>query len=174
MKFASKTTIQSATREGVSFTIRILNEIQRAKLDLEILDKRVEYSELWAEIERLPTAPELIEGQPVPDDPDRIAREKLRIKAGLILSVHIKPATIRHGLLKIEGLELDDAPATVESLIESGPSELINEIWIAITREASLTAEQRKNLLSPSISAAPEGGTKSTTSADSAETTATT
>jgi len=171
MRFESKFTVQSVTQPGVFFEVRVLNSIQRAKLDLQNLEARVKYSEIYAEIGRLPKPPE---GDPPPADPDLIEREKLRISADCILKIDIKPATIRAGLLKIEGLEIDGLAATTESLIESGPSGLIDEIWSAINNEAGLTEEQRKNSQSPSISAAPEAGQESTTNAATAGTSATT
>lgn len=49
------------------------------------------------------------------------------------------------GLLKVEGLEIDGAPATPESLIASGPEPICGEILRAIQAECGLSAEERKN-----------------------------
>ena len=59
---------------------------------------------------------------------------------------------LRWGLRGVEGLEIDGAPATPESLAERGPEELVEEALAAIKREAGLTEAERKNSASPSIS----------------------
>jgi len=49
------------------------------------------------------------------------------------------------GLRKVEGLELDGAPASPDSLIERGPEELFREALAAVRAEAGLSDEERKN-----------------------------
>jgi hypothetical protein len=61
------------------------------------------------------------------------------------LQAHIDEMVIRTALLEIKGLSIDGQPATVESLIESGPESLAHEIAEAIADESSLKEDERKN-----------------------------
>lgn len=57
----------------------------------------------------------------------------------------IDEKVIRAALVHIEGLSIGGAPATVESLLESGPEDLAYEIAEAIADESFLNEEERKN-----------------------------
>jgi hypothetical protein len=61
------------------------------------------------------------------------------------LQARIDEQVIRTALLGIEGLSIDGAAATVESLIENGPESLAREIAEAIAEESSLSEDERKN-----------------------------
>ena len=50
MNFASKETIESASYPGVKFTVRRLNQIQRAKRDMGMVEHSSRFSKLLAEI----------------------------------------------------------------------------------------------------------------------------
>jgi hypothetical protein len=62
-----------------------------------------------------------------------------------LLGAEIDRIYIRWGLEEIRGLELDGAPATAESLIESGPEELFLEALTAVKAECGLVENERKN-----------------------------
>jgi hypothetical protein len=49
------------------------------------------------------------------------------------------------GLVRVEGLEIDDRPAGPQDIAEAGPEELCHEILRAIKHECGLTEEERKN-----------------------------
>lgn len=49
------------------------------------------------------------------------------------------------GLKQIEGLELDGASATPETLIDKGPEELFREALAAVRAETGLSEDERKN-----------------------------
>jgi len=57
----------------------------------------------------------------------------------------IDEKAIRAALVQIEGLSIGGEPATVESLLESGPEDLAYEIAAAIADESFLNEEERKN-----------------------------
>jgi len=57
-------------------------------------------------------------------------------------------------VLGIEGLDIDGAPASVDSLLASGPEPLVLEILRRIKADAGLDESERKNSESPSISCA--------------------
>jgi hypothetical protein len=49
------------------------------------------------------------------------------------------------GLAEIKSLKIDGEPASMASLIERGPEELVEEIIKAIKAEAGLSEDERKN-----------------------------
>ena len=69
-----------------------------------------------------------------------------------LLAGEIDRIYLRWGLRQVMGLEIDGEPVTAENLIQRGPEELVEEILGAIRREAGLSAVERKNFESPSIS----------------------
>jgi hypothetical protein len=79
------------------------------------------------------------------------------------------PAWIKWGLYSIEGLSIDDAPATVDTLIDSGPPELVTEIFQAIQKASGLSAATGEALPLPGTSAGPGDGKTSSSTATSAE-----
>lgn len=61
------------------------------------------------------------------------------------LSMEIDALYWDWGLIGIEGLTIDNAPATKQTLLEHGPEILVQEILTAIKRECGLNEEERKN-----------------------------
>lgn len=61
------------------------------------------------------------------------------------LRTRIDELVIRTALLGIKGLSIDGQPATVESLIDSGPENLAREIAEAVAEESFLSDDERKN-----------------------------
>lgn len=78
-----------------------------------------------------------------------------------LLGAEIDREYLRWGLAGLDGLAIDGEAATVESLIEAGPEELVREALEAVKREAGLSEKERKNSESHSISSseAQPGGT---------------
>ena len=62
-----------------------------------------------------------------------------------LLGAEIDRLYIRWGLEEIRGLEIDGAPATAVSLVESGPEELFLEALTAVKAECGLLENERKN-----------------------------
>jgi hypothetical protein len=62
-----------------------------------------------------------------------------------LLGAEIDKLYILWGLEEVRGLDLDGAPATVASMIESGPEELFHEALSAVKSECGLTGDERKN-----------------------------
>jgi hypothetical protein len=79
------------------------------------------------------------------------------------------PAVLRWGLASIEGLAIDGAPATVESLLDGGPPELVEEISKEITRVMRLSAVEAKNSESPTTSGAVADGATNDSTAPTAK-----
>ncbi len=61
------------------------------------------------------------------------------------LATELTTLYLSWGLEAIEGLLIDGRAATSDSLLESGPEELCDEVAAAIRRECGLTEEERKN-----------------------------
>jgi hypothetical protein len=70
------------------------------------------------------------------------ARETLE---ATVLSAEIDRAYLEWGLVSVEGLEIDGAAATPETLVEQGPVELAMEILGRIKSECGMTEDERKN-----------------------------
>ena len=62
-----------------------------------------------------------------------------------LLTCEIERIYLEWGLIGVEGLEIDGAPATKESLFDCGPEPLCKEIIEAVKSEIFLTELERKN-----------------------------
>jgi hypothetical protein len=76
------------------------------------------------------------------------------LKAGEDPSEQLEALRVEHeiaqmylqwGLADIQGLSIDGVPATVNTLLEGGPEELIREALAAIVGQIGLTEDERKN-----------------------------
>jgi hypothetical protein len=70
------------------------------------------------------------------------ARETLE---ATVLAAEIDRAYLEWGLIAVEGLEIDGAAATPETLVDQGPVELAMEILRRIKSECGMTEDERKN-----------------------------
>jgi hypothetical protein len=159
MNFQSRQKFESKVPgfEGVAFTLNRMTEGRRIKLRLALADATARLRETLVEIRRL-------KEQETPE-PKRAAELLDTVTA--IVEDEVTPAWVRWGLHAIEGLEIDGQPATVESLIESGPTALYAEIAAAVRREAGLSDEQQGESEPLSTSGAPvDGGMSDTTAAN--------
>ncbi len=68
------------------------------------------------------------------------------------LAAEADAACLRWAVEKIEGLEIDSQPATLDSLLARGPEQLVAEILARVRAEIGLSEAERKNSESPSIS----------------------
>ena len=62
-----------------------------------------------------------------------------------VAAAKIDRVYLRSGLAGIEGLEIDGAAATTQSLFEAGPEDLTREILDTIKAEWGLSEQERKN-----------------------------
>jgi hypothetical protein len=117
----SRTTVASEASPGVEFVIARMTFGRRLELMRKVRDlaARLEFFEAG-----------------------RDSRNEM--EAGL-LAAEIDRLYILWGLGEVRGLDLDGAPATAESLIESGPEELFNEALAAVKSECGLDEDERKN-----------------------------
>jgi hypothetical protein len=155
ISLVSKITAESKTMPGVTFTVRVLNKIQRARRDLPVMAARQKISLLIREYGPLQEIPD---GERTPEQEARMAAidaEYSRLQDG-----EIKPCEIRAGLVSLAGIEIDGKPATADSLIEASGAdydELLDEIATACRSAASLSPAETKNLQSDSTSTEPVG-----------------
>ena len=121
MQFESTKTIQSQACEGVAFTIARMTFGRRVDLMRRVrqLSAQLEFANA---------------GQGIAD----------RVEASLAAAA-IDEAYLRWGLVGLQGLEIDERVADIETLISCGPESLCREIVSAIKRECALTEEERKN-----------------------------
>ena len=61
------------------------------------------------------------------------------------------PKRLQWGLAQIDGIDIDGSPATADSLLQSGPTDLVREILSKIDLVNGMTAEQLRNFKSRTI-----------------------
>lgn len=173
MNLTGNITHQSEALPGVSFAVRRLNYIARSERDLSMLEDRARLTAILRRMEAICDG-----GKIERDDDGRVTNitagrehefRPLDNEYAMIHQTRIVPAYIRAGLLSVEGLEIEGAPATVESVLKHAPDALLDEVFAACYAASDLSEAQRKNSLSPGSSDAPEAGLQSNTTADAAK-----
>lgn len=119
--WSSKKVVASVVRPGVEFVIVRMTFGRRLELMRRIRDlaARIEYFEAGRD-------------------------ERNGMEASL-LAAEMDRIYLTWGVEEIRGLELDEAPATVEAVIDRGPEELFVEILTAVKAECGLSENERKN-----------------------------
>lgn len=156
---------------GATFTVRRLSVIERAKRDLPLAEHQGRYSDLLDE--RRLFSPEK-DVEPTPEQRKELRRIDLEIDS--VLNLHLKEAIIRAGLVKIEGIEVDGRPITIDEFLQFGDEDLIDQAFVFCDLASQLDSARLKNLQSPGTSpalVATPGENTSATIADAAGTTAT-
>lgn len=121
MNYESTITISSETLPGVRFTIRRMSFGRRLEFSHRVRELAGRYEFTGAGTDSI---------------------DKLETAA---LQREIDKLYFSWGLTRIEGLQIDGAPATVESLLDNGPERFCCEIIDAVKRECGLSDEERKN-----------------------------
>lgn len=149
---------------GVTVTVRRLSVIERMKRDLPIAEAQRRYDELLAEYRALPEKPD--------DDTADQRRERARLNAEIasVLWLEIKPAVIRSGVEKIEGIETDGRPITVEEFLQRGDEAMLDAVFVVCDLAARLDADKLKNLQSLGISNEAAAPSSENTTAEPVET----
>jgi hypothetical protein len=121
MKYESVVDIESKSCQGVRFTITRMSFGRRIELAKRVREiaHRLEFSQASD------AAKDVVEAAVIGGEVDRT-----------ILS---------WGLVKVDGLEIDGAPAAADTIVDIGPEALCREIVAAIKHECGLTEEERKN-----------------------------
>ena len=119
--WSTRTVVASKTHPGVEFSITRMTFGRRIELMRRVRDlaARLEYFEAGHDA-------------------------KNGMEASL-LGAEIDRLYVRWGVDGIRGLNLDHAPATVETLIEQGPEDLVVEMIEAVKAECGLSENERKN-----------------------------
>lgn len=145
---------------GVAFTIHQFTEGKRLKIRLALADSNTRIRELVSE--------KLDAEEQQPDENKlRTASVYRRIIDDLkeVLDDKISPTWVRHLLLSVRGLTIKGQPATADSLIESGPRDLYQEIVLAIRKEAGILEQERGESDLATTSSVPADGQMSNTGA---------
>lgn len=130
MQYESHVEVRSEIAEGVVFVVRTMSFGRRLELTRRI-------RELAGRQQFLDAAP----GEDAVTGAD-----------SALLTAEVDRAYMLWGLERVEGLQIDSEPATPESLLDRGPEELMREALRAVRREIGLSADERKNSESHSIS----------------------
>jgi hypothetical protein len=155
--------INSTAVPGVTYTVRNLNRIQRAEREFGLMEARYRVSELNSELAALakefgidPDADTSVAELFAADATAAQSRRRALLwkEIGLIGDRDIKPATIKAGLISIQGVDVGDKAADVESILSGDPKTdaLLDEIFAACEDSAGLLEKQRKNSASPTTS----------------------
>ncbi len=117
----SRKVVPSKARPGVEFVIALMTFGRRIELMRRVRDlaARLEYFEA--------------------------GRDAKNGMEASLLGAEIDRLYIRWGVEEIRGLTLDGVPASVESLLEAGPEELLLEALAAVKSECGLDENERKN-----------------------------
>lgn len=143
---------ESTVTPGVTFKVRSLSKIERAKREFPLMDARFQIADL---------ANEWLAIKPPEDGEEDIRTAKdvrrarfIDVQYQLLMDSVIKPAVLRAGVVSIHGLKIDGKAAGIDSLIAGGNAldDLIEEIFEACQEASGLTEQQRKNSESPSTS----------------------
>jgi hypothetical protein len=121
MEYASVTVVEPAAAPGVRLVLRRMSFARRVELMRRI-------RELAGRAEFLKAAED--------------AGEQMD---AALLRAEIDRLYVAWGVERVEGLVLDGAPATPESLAEAGPEDLFREALEAVRRECGLSEAERKN-----------------------------
>jgi hypothetical protein len=121
----SRSWFDAAAMDGVRFEIVRVSFGRRIELARRIreIGRKMEYLEAGGALENG-------------------ARDKME---ATVLGAEIDRAYLEWGLVSIEGLEIDGAAATPETLVERGPVELAVEILGRNKAECGMTEDERKN-----------------------------
>jgi hypothetical protein len=121
MNYESVRLVESQSAPGVTFTVAKMSFMRRVELMGRIreLARRMEFLEA---------------GDGTGDKMD-----------AALLQADIDRLYVSWGLLSVNGLQVDGADATPDSLAEAGPEELFREVLDAVKAETRLSEAERKN-----------------------------
>jgi hypothetical protein len=152
-------TVRSEKYPEVSFTVKALNVIERARRDMSMAAARSECLRLNRERDALlkallPRTDGDFSGYTYAEIETLAEADKQRVyllleQSDLVHNSEILPAEIRAALVSVEGIESGGQPATIETVLSAAPSDLIDEIHAACISASGLTGEQEKNSPSP-------------------------
>ena len=156
MNFLSRITIASQTCPGVAFTLNKMTEGRRIQLRFSLSLAQSRLADLMKQRLDAFVASDVFEVNRLDDQVLATVQED------------INPAYLKWGLHAIDGLTIDGAPASVESIYAEGPPELVAEILGAIRLNMGLSEVEEKNSQSPITSEAAEDGRMNDTTAENA------
>lgn len=121
MNWLSSKVVASRERPGVEFVVGLMSFGRRIELMRRVRDlaSRLEYF-----------------------DAGQDARNGMEAS---LLGAEIDRLYVCWGIEEIRGLEIDGAPATVDSFVENGPEQLVFEALTAVKAECGLSENERKN-----------------------------
>jgi hypothetical protein len=173
MKYTSTITHQSKTDPAISFTVRHLTEGRRIKISLQLADKydkidtiRAGVSEIAERVKPLLAQAKADGSDVLSNNPDMADLTRKHRQMQSVERDEIIPTFVRALLVSVDGLEIDGAPATVESMIESGPPDLYAEIAKAVKHEMGMDEQETGNSEPLSTSTVQADGGTQITSAE--------
>lgn len=164
LQYSSVQPFTSNVFPGVSFKLRKMSESRRAILRVSTASANAEIRELLTEVRKLKEQPEETR------DTSRVIALNEQIQT--VIMEQLNPAWITWGVKSITGMMLDPGEQEEESIaVENAgrwPSELYAEVLDAVKASSTMTDEEIKNFVLPSISGAQTDGKNQSTGAQSA------
>lgn len=162
MNYRTRITIQSQTIPGASFTILRMSDGRRAALRESAAPFLHDVRLLVAEIETI--------GE---DETSNSPQEKAQVRTLRdridVANQAVNREWLRCALVSVDGFTIDDQPVTLENLLSDAPEDFRSEIVDAIKKAASLSGNEEGEFGPPSISDAPADGRMNGSSADPAD-----
>jgi hypothetical protein len=168
VNYSSRTKVESKLKDekgellypGVVFVINRMNERRRLTRELQLADLRMKVNEQSEALRNaLKEKDSLAPGQ----------LDHMNAEFGNLLHGEWYPAWIRWGVVAIEGFEIDGVAASIKTLCEDGPTDLVEEAFYAVIAAAGLSTPETKNSESPGTSEGQADGKTNDSTAPSAE-----
>jgi hypothetical protein len=153
MDFNPEVTIASKipafVEAGVTFTLHQLTEAKRIALRVALAHEQARMRELMTEVQEV---------SKLPKDKQQAIVDLIDDEITHLLHDKSAPVWIKMFLTEIKGLTIKGAPATAQSMLDSGPRDLYWEIIQAIRDMLGLTVKQAGESGPPITSNVSEGG----------------
>jgi len=140
MKILTSEVVPSTLYPDVKYTFRKFSQARHLNFQKDTAEARFRLRKMVKELQSLEPAP----GQEAKGE-DLLKFNNLSDEINMLVGQEINPKWIKHYLKSIEGLEFDDAPATVETFLSDAPADMYQECIQLIQKMAELTLEESKN-----------------------------
>ena len=159
MKLQSTKTQASLVFEGVEYTVKLMTERDRARLQMENVDDAGALATAQSKAQAIEDryAPEVEDYDPLDPEKAQLLLAKMSTEDRTehdrhmrqidMAQIAIRDRWLRAGLKGVSGvtIEEDGSQATVEQFLELADDRALNEAFLAITKRAELSEEEQKN-----------------------------
>ena len=171
ISLTSTMVMDSRVIPGARVHMKKFNVKNRAKMTLELAEYRAKVTDIYRQMLDTVIVPDETDenGVKIKDGDSLEVRERKAIQRAILEGEHaalddayIKPLILKAYVTRIEGVELDGAPVTVDGLLEGPLMPLADEIYHWMEANNGLPPFADTNSSSPSLSQTPEDSTSET------------